>query len=345
MKNRFLPVLGLLALLSSCEIPFDLKEGVEPRIYLQCVAYPDIVSVRPQVAQPVNGQPLDLSSLEVEVWLNDELLSRNEKDVSFDSAREGDRISVKVSGQGVQTVYGETRIVSSPNIVDYSWKRVQVDTIDAIQVSLVLDHAPGEEEHYGIRIGRYDEIVYMDGSEMSFVSPLTPGYILTAAESVGFDLADFVQVNFNGYYLGCQEYIPLTLIDRKQFDGPTYRFYLNSFDASILAGIRENLPDGDTGLAGGGIVSGQVGGEGGGGEVDPSQIPVQCTTSYYFVLFRLSPEFYYYARALYQSNFDFLANMGLVPANFTWSNVEGGLGFVGAVSYTSVGPLIPEEEL
>ncbi len=94
-------------------------------------------------------------------------------------------------------------------------------------------------------------------------------------------------------------------------------------------------------------MSGQVGGEGGGGggEVDPSQIPVQCTTRYYFVLFRLSPEFYYYARALYQSNFDFLANMGLVPANFTWSNVEGGLGFVGAVSYSSVGPLIPEEEL
>ena len=81
---------------------------------------------------------------------------------------------------------------------------------------------------------------------MTFVYPLTPGYILTAAESVGFDLADFVQVNFNGYYLGCQEYIPLTLIDRKQFDGPTYRFYLNSFDASILAGILSIL----TSLAG-----------------------------------------------------------------------------------------------
>ena len=42
---------------------------------------------------------------------------------------------------------------------------------------------------------------------------------------------------------------------------------------------------------------------------------------------------------MYQSNFDFLANMGLIPANFTWSNVDGGMGFVGAISTYSLDPI------
>lgn len=339
--KKFLHILGLAALLSSCEIPFDLEEGGEPKIYMQCVAQQGCVYVTPQVAQPVSGKAVDVSSLEVEVWLDGEVIPALRRDgyyvADFGSRpEEGARVSVAVHGGGLETARGETRLVPAPNVVDYSWTQVQVDTIDATQVSITLDHAPAEGEYYGIQILQADTIEYMDGSKQYYVAYLTPGYILTAAESVGFDLADFVQVNFDGFRLGGADYQPLTLLSDKHFDGATYRFYLNSFDTSILSGIRDNLPDSDTGIAGGGIVSGQVGGEGGGGEVDPSKIPVRIETCYCFILYRLSPEFYFYARALYQSNFDFLANMGLVPANFTWSNVTGGLGFVGAAASTNL---------
>jgi len=64
----------------------------------------------------------------------------------------------------------------------------------------------------------------------------------------------------------------------------------------------------------------------------PVATHVSCDISFY----RLSPELYYYARALYLCQLDFLANMGLIPANFTYSNVEGGLGIVGALAGTSV---------
>ena len=96
----------------------------------------------------------------------------------------------------------------------------------------------------------------------------------------------------------------------------------------LIEGIRDRLPDPDTGIDGG---------------VDPSWIPVKKETRYDFYFHRLSPEFYFYARALYQSNFDFLANMGLIPANFTWSNVSGGMGYVGARGSTRF-ELVPEEE-
>ena len=80
--------------------------------------------------------------------------------------------------------------------------------------------------------------------------------------------------------------------------------------------------------------------EGGGPDpLDPSRIPVAIKTIYTFTLSRLSTEFFLYAKALYQSNFDFLSNMGLTPANFTYTNVSGGLGMVGAMSSDSVGPV------
>ena len=346
--KKFLHILGLVALLSSCEIPFDLEEGGEPKIYMQSQVGAWGVYVMPQVVQPLGGKSVDVSSLDVEVWLDDEQVPVQRYGDYYEGSygrlcEEGRRVSVVVRGEGLETARGETRVVHSPKVVDYSWTRVQVDTIDATQVSITLDHAPAEGEYYGIQILQSDTIEYMDGSKQGYYTYLTPGYILMAAESVGFDLADFVQVNFDGFFLGGADYKPLTLLTDKHFDGATYRFYLNSFDTSILSGIRDNLPEGDTGIAGGGIVSGQVGGEGGGGEVDPSKIPVKIETRYDFYFHRLSPEFYFYARALYQSNFDFLANMGLIPANFTWSNVSGGMGYVGARGYTRF-ELVPEEE-
>ena len=50
-----------------------------------------------------------------------------------------------------------------------------------------------------------------------------------------------------------------------------------------------------------------------------------------------------YAKAQYQSNFDFLSNMGLTPANFTYSNIRGGIGLIGAISTTRTEPFIIEK--
>ena len=225
-----------------------------------------------------------------------------------------------------------------PVIKDCSWQRVQVDTIEATEISLTLDKAPSEEDFFAIRI---EQTTHVEGTNTYYTQYITPGYILSAAESGSFDLSDFIQLNFDDETLGCKVYRPITLLTQKQFDGAVYRFYINSFDSSILDGIRDNLPSGDTGVAGGGISSGGVGGSiPGGGEIPD----VKVEMTYTFTLFQLSPEFYYYARALFQSNFDFLSNMGLIPANFTWSNLEGGLGFVGALQSDSVGPFVLDGE-
>jgi len=324
-------------MLTACEIPFEIKQEGEPRIFLQGVADNGLVTVSALYATPIGGEQGTLSGLKT-------VFSVNGKEVELHGSpiplEEGDQLLLEVSADGFEPVSGSTIVPPRPVITDISWERVQVDTIDATEIRMILDHAPAEDEYYGIQILRRDDIMFAGGDVETVLTNLTPGYILTAAESGSFDLADFIQVNYNGRYLGGPDYQPITLITNKQFDGALYKFYLNSFDASILDSIRDSMPGGNTGMAGGDIVSGDVGPGSGPGTIVPGdvRIPLGVETQYSFTFFRLSPEFYLYAKALFQSNFDFLANMGLIPANFTWSNVHGGLGFVGAVTSTTRGP-------
>ena len=324
--KKFLSIFACLLLAASCEIPFELDQVGDTKIYVQGIVNNGEVFVTAQLAQPITGKVQADVPMEIE------------------KSWDGDEFSLRVRTSGAAPASGRTTVPPPVEIRDMTWQRVQVDTIDAVDVRLTLDHAPGEGEYYGIQILQHYEVIYKDGSTEEMDIYGTPGYILTASESVSFDLEDFMQVNFDGRYLGGADYMPLTLITQKQFEGNVYQFYLDSFDASILDRIRERMPEGDTGVAGGGIVSGQVGPGSGGQGFDPGKIPVGMKTTYTFTFYRLSRAFFLYAKAMFQSNFDFLANMGLIPANFTWSNVEGGLGFVGAVNSTTLGPFeFPKE--
>lgn len=335
MKRLFYIFLwGLM--LTACEIPFEIKQEGESRIYVQGVADNGLVTISSLYATPIGEEQGRLSGLKT-------VFSVNGKEVELHGSpiplEEGDELYVEVSADGLETASGTTIVPPRPQITDLSWERIQVDTIDATEIRMTLDHAPLEDEYYAIQILRRDDVFYAGGDVETFVSYPTPGYILTAAESGSFDLADFIQVNYNGRYLGGPDYQPISLLTKKQFDGALYKFYLNSFDASILEQIRNSMPGGDTGMIGGDIVSGEVGPGSGPGTIPGDiRIPIRVETQYSFTFYRLSPEFYFYAKALFQSNFDFLANMGLIPANFTWSNVHGGLGFVGAVTSTTLGP-------
>lgn len=335
----------MLLLAASCEIPFQLEQDGEPKIYMQAIVKRGHVHIVPMVANPVTGAPVADAPMDIQVELNGEPLQVHAQDsISYSASHrlleEGDEVKVTVRSGSLAPVSGTTTFPPVLAVEDVSWERVQVDTIDAIQVHIKLDHEPGEQEYYGVCIHCWDLMIRPDNTETHYESYLTPGYILTVSDIGRLDLADFVQVNYNDYFLGGREYQPLTLVTNKQFDGDTYSFYLNSFDASILNRIRDGMPGGNTGVAGGGIVSGEIKPSQGGAAQGGSEVaPIAHRSIYHISLSRLSPEFYFFARAMYQSNFDFLANMGLIPANFTWSNVDGGMGFVGAISTYSLDPI------
>lgn len=340
----------------ACEIPFDLDQEASPKLYAQCIVDDGIVLLTPHYATAVNASVSaagQLSGLQLGVLVNGqarEMLLHQAHGYYFsvgERLKAGDQVELTLEADGVEPVKGTTQVPPAPQILEWSARSVQVDTIQATELRFLLDHAPLEGEFYGIRIAVHSAITRLDGTVDELDTYLTPGYILTAAQSGQFDLEDFLQVNYDGTTLGGSSYQPITLLTQKQFDGAEYRFYLDSYDATMLDSIRERMPDGETGVAGGGIVSGDVGpgSTSGGDPPDPGKIPVAIRLEYHFTLSRLSPAFYYYARALFQSNFDFLSNMGLTPANFTYSNLSGGLGVVGALSSSTVGPLEVVKEI
>lgn len=329
--KRFLHIAVFALLAASCEIPFDLDQEGKPLIYVQAVAQNDSVTITPRYAAPVNGgAPQTLNNLDIRLLVNGQAagLERLEggRYRCKGSFEEGDRFDLSLKADGLEEVGGSTVLPHRPVVTDFAWKNVQVDTIHAVEVRMTLDRAPVEGEYYGIQISCETAVTYADGSDDAFTLPVTPGYVLSAADSGNMDLEDFMQVNYADGQLGGKAFAPITLLTQKQFDGTLYKFYLDSFDSNILDRLRQALPkelDNGSGLGG----------------LDPNKIPVAINTIYTFTLSRLSTEFFLYGKAMYQSNFDFLSNMGLTPANFTYTNVSGGMGMVGALSSATVGPV------
>ena len=171
--KKFLHIAALLLLAVSCEIPFDLDQAGEPRIYMQAIAKGAHVRIVPLVANPVTGARVADAPMDIRVELNGEPLSVHPEDsisyaASYWPIEEGDEISVTVRSGSLAPVTGVTRFPPSVVVEDFSWERVQVDTIKAVEVSVRLDHEPGEEEYYGIRIHRQDHLLLPDHTYLSY---------------------------------------------------------------------------------------------------------------------------------------------------------------------------------
>ncbi|MBP3203153.1 MAG: DUF4249 family protein [Bacteroidales bacterium] len=333
--KRFLLICLSALCAASCEIPFEIQQEGEPQIYMQALLgnSPGFM-IRYFAASPISADKASIGPIEAEVRINGEPAGaqyhypdQSQFLIAFpldeEAPKEGDEITVTLRAENMKEVSGSTRWLSAPDITLVEAKNIVMDTTEVTQVSITLAEAPENEDFFGISIVGSYYFSVNEGSPARFIYPVTPGRLLSVEESAGFDLEDFMQVSYNqgliGFFSNAEpNYI--TLLSRKQFDGAVYSFYLNSFDSNLLSDFRDRFPSGDTGIAGGGIVSGGIG-----------QGQTTTPPTYSIRFYRLSEETYRFAKANYQSNFDFLSNMGLTPANFTWTNVKNGLGVVGGL--------------
>ena len=340
--------LGTLLSLAACEGSFEIEQGGEYKIYVQAIANSSFVYITPRLAAPVGSAPKE-TEFTVEAQVNGEPLRiqkiEREDDLPcylampssvLNAFEEGDEIKIKVSCPDAKEASGSTSIYSGNPIIgaeidNYLMFKDAQNERYGKKVKLILDRAPEAGEHYALKITMVSELYYSDGRTTTQTYHRAPGYLISQLELTRFDLEDYMRFNFDETYLGGSgEYQPLTLLPDHRFDGNTYTFYLGGWDEELIRDITNSTPQGDGSMAGGNIISGNIGQDKDTPDhPKPEEKPVGQHTGYMFTLYRLSPEFFYYAKALYQSNFDFLSNMGLTPANFTYSNVDGGLGFVG----------------
>ncbi|MBO4263372.1 MAG: DUF4249 domain-containing protein [Bacteroidales bacterium] len=334
MLRRLSCLLPLLVLLIACEIPFSLEESAPPKLFVQCVPADGATWVRVRYAAPVGGQaPAAFRPSAVRLRVNGTVRELSETADGFlrcaAPLQAGDAVSLEVAAEGLPTAFGTTTVPPCPRICEAVVRQVDSDDGPVPCISIRLDAPPAEHAFFGLQILRRQVAAYLENGILCTEyrdSYTVPGRLLKEADILTADMGDYVQVDYaDGGLEGWGEH-PMTLLEASHFEEGIYRFYLDSFDVSLLAGLSGDgrqpvpedfhFPDMEAGDMSGG------------------RTYLGVTEMYRVRLYRLSPEFYYYAKALYGSQFDFLSNMGLIPPNFTYSNVKDGLGVVGALAGT-----------
>ena len=370
----------MAALVCSCEIPFSIEDISEPRFLVECVpaAGADTLDVMVAYADAAYSKKragkYNFSSDNVEITVNDKpvntsALKWSQKGNYFQSYicgsfAPGDRITVTAKGKDMPTATGSSVIPEEPKLAEVKIASTgdKKDTT-ALRVSVKMAEPVRNGDYYGIEIKVYEETYFVELTQeppfirmdtTKYTLHTTPGQVASMADINNMDLDGFAQVRYiyggliNRSRGETYEYRPMVLLSSRQFDGDTYSFYLNasfSFMDDILDGMT-----GDTGYEEPDVVDDpDYGEEPEYPEDDPEypeepeeyRIPIGFKTWYEVEVFHLSDELYNYCKAQYLADFNILSNFGVTPPNFTYSNIEGGLGVVGGVSRTSSG-LIPD---
>lgn len=369
-------VLAALTAVFSCEIPFPLDDVSDPAIYIEYLPSTELEArMMVAYAEPAFGKPgsvrYDFSASDVELKINDksvpvtEVTDEDKLNLHTLSLPEGtvlspgDRIDMKVTGRhGVPSASASTTIPARPLIKSVDFKQITKDSTDAWQVSMKLDRPVADGEYYGIKAAKRYTFITASGPDifhiqldtMVSVNYFSPGQVATFADLNNLDLDSFASVSYKDGFITSEMYSDqaLTLLASKEFEGDTYSFYVNAdgllweeLDFGFLFddedSYEELFEDDEP----------QYAETGDDEDVDydwPEEpedpgiwVVVSETSEYSFEIFRLSDEFYNYAKAQYLATFNMLSNFGVSPPNFTYTNVLGGLGVVAGLSGSATG--------
>ena len=272
----------------------------------------------------------------------------------------GDQVRVEVKGHGVKDVHAETTVPQMPEIASVGLEKVQRDSSEATRVLLTLPSAVSDRDYYGLKTAIRTTAVSMTvpkmppmpqfGPTAAFPLPVqldttvsviytSAGQIATTADINNLDLDGFASISFENGFIssGLFRGEPMMLLSSRRFDGAEYSFYVNSLDSFSWSDIDFDF-DFDEPVEPVDPVDPEEPEEPEGPEEpempDP-KILISSKQEIRLELYRLSDELYNYCKAQYLVSFNMLSNFGVTPPNFTYSNIVGGIGIVGAMSVTT----------
>ncbi|MBO4475529.1 MAG: DUF4249 family protein [Bacteroidales bacterium] len=361
--NKFLYILLLLLVAASCEIPFKLDDVSEPAIYIQYLPCSGaeygmkLGYATPAFAKDGQGKrPFDVSDVtvtvdgvkaEVEEIDPDEAWNMHVLSLSgLPELRPGMAVGLSVKGRGVPDVSSSTTIPEAPVIKSVEMKPEVVDSVAVIKVTVKLDRPVEQGEYYGIKAYQRSMTVTASGEDLLHlqmdtlitVSSFTPGQIASYSDLNSLDLDSYTSVTYQNGFLDVSMFSgsAMTLLGQRQFDGDSYTFYTDALDSFSS---YEGIFDGIGGIDFSGDYEWPDEDDPDGEEEEPYYPPIYIVTdftqAYRFEIYRLTDEFYNYAKAQYLSTFNMLSNFGVTPPNFTYSNIDGGLGILAGISVTS----------
>lgn len=366
-------LLAFAAALWSCEIPFALDDVSEPVIYLQYIPAGggEAPGMRLAYADPAfgkdSGKRYSLSAGDVSISVNGKAMPLDDSQIESDGNMftlrpgcrfaPGDQVRVEVKGHGVKDVHAETTVPQMPEIASVGLEKVQRDSSEATRVLMTLPSAVSDRDYYGLKTAIRTTAVSMTvpkmpsmpqfGPTAAFPLPVqldttvsviytTAGQIATTADINNLDLDGFASISFENGFIssGLFRGEPMMLLSSRRFDGAEYSFYVNSLDSFSWSDIDFDFdfdePDEPVDP-----VDPEEPEEPEEPEMPDPKILISSKQEIRLELYRLSDELYNYCKAQYLVSFNMLSNFGVTPPNFTYSNIVGGIGIVGAMSVTT----------
>ena len=345
MKKTIITAVAALLALCSCEKQFDFHpEKYSNMIRLECVALggADTLFIYPQLCVPAHtkrsaDESLHLKSLTVSVdgaahqpeykeWKEYQETVRwdNETGMAYfdtvevtrslwyvpEHIREGSQLEVRASAEGTDDIYAQTTVPVQPKLVVKIDKKEDKEKSYSQYIKFSIPTEDIKDGYYGIQVR----------TQESYIIEFSP----EAKEEGETDIHDVREYSQSPSDWNEDE---SAFEDIESGNNPTIGFdgrRLVGYDGIMRLYTAEELLQSPDVYAYANYNYDMQG--------DWYVLRERHESRYQLVVYKLSAELYRYAKAYNLMKRDTLAELGLSPVNFTYTNVSGGAGYFGALS-------------
>ena len=316
MKKTFFYI-SLIFCTVSCEIPFEIKDKSDPLVFIQCApSNEDTTFFKLAYASPIGSaaKKVEFQPSMMDLTCNGKALKVEKKGNLWFTVHQfapGEEVSMRIENKDLKTATCSIVIPAKPVASDVKFTYTKNARSFYAEFKLTMNEAVERDVYYAAQVYRKNKLRLGEGEgslEVEDELMLSPNPLSDLSDVRNIDMEDYCSVNFFKGVIDKNYMAPMSLLTYRQFKDGVYTFYVS----------------------------------------EPTEGPENKVTvidrRVKIRLYRLSNEFYYYAKAQFMSNFDILANMGLIPANFTYTNIKNGLGNLGGLSYVETDWIVLEKE-
>ena len=243
----------------------------------------------------------------------------------------GDDLSLEVKARGLEDVSAHTTVPQKVVIQNIE-AAPRCTTITGFDVSYTRTFMSFDvtlantspDDYYGVKVMLHSDVLYSfdNGSTESYTFD-SSGSILNWSDDSGLmgDIQEYqgpwTPAYYNNYFIDSYRGSGIQLISGSNINNGHLQF-----DCTVEFSSEETSETYD--------YDEETGEWGPSGHVD-----IIKDSQYKIVVYRVSPEFFRFNKAQYLLSTNYLAELGLSPSTFSYTNVNGGFGVLGALTGTS----------
>lgn len=287
---------------AGCEFSFDVDVKADPGLYLQCMADGEgnQISLRLQYAAPAKSSGEEIPTLDVrrlEVTVDGQTQAVEDRGDGLytvdckEPMKAEQVVKVVAEAEGLKPVEANTVLVGDIGLKSLEVEKDKMMILELHNLTIELEDEPREGEYIAIRILRLD----WENERDAISECLRPMIVSTDSEV---------------------ETAQVSLVGRMIDESGRSDNHITILPARAFKEGKITLP-----LA---ILPQRPG-------IEDEEKPDYAKSEYDVTAYRVSESFFRYSLAVYKSKSDFMAIMGLAPANFAWSNIKNGFGVCASI--------------